>query len=123
MGDCSDHWQRARSLATSASATIAEVDCVRDAQQVKRMVGYMPDMLGWYDNMRVQEYLVFFGAAFGMSNAERVSRITEVMKMTNISYMKDRFVESLSHGMQQRVGLARTLLHDPKVLILDEPVN
>ncbi len=108
---------------TSGSATIAGVDCVRDARQVKRMVGYMPDRFGSYDNMRVQEYLDFFGAAFGMSNAERVSRITEVMEMTNTGYMKDRFVESLSHGMQQRVGLARTLLHDPKVLILDEPVN
>ena len=108
---------------TSGSATIAGVDCVRDARQVKRMVGYMPDRFGSYDNMRVQEYLDFFGAAFGMSNAERVSRIAEVMEMTNTGYMKDRFVESLSHGMQQRVGLARTLLHDPKVLILDEPVN
>ncbi|MCA9077392.1 MAG: ABC transporter ATP-binding protein [Planctomycetaceae bacterium] len=108
---------------TSGTATIGGVDCVADARQVKRLVGYMPDKFGSYDNMRVSEYLDFFGAAFGMPAAERASRIEEVMGMTNTEYMKDRFVESLSHGMQQRVGLARTLLHDPKVLILDEPVN
>ena len=108
---------------TSGSATIGGVDCVDDAKGVKRLVGYMPDKFGSYDNMRVTEYLDFFGAAFGMPTNERATRIADVMEMTNTAYMKDLFVESLSHGMQQRVGLARTLLHDPKVLILDEPVN
>jgi ABC-2 type transport system ATP-binding protein len=108
---------------TSGSATIAGVDCLRDSLQIKRLVGYMPDRFGAYDNMRVREYLDFFGAAFGIPGGVRAKRIADVMELTGTAYMKDRFVESLSHGMQQRVGLARTLLHDPKVLILDEPVN
>ena len=108
---------------TSGSASIAGVDCVHDSSKIKRMVGYMPDTFGSYDNMRVREYLDFFGAAFGIAPRVRSQRIDDVMEMTGTAYMKDRFVESLSHGMQQRVGLARTMLHDPKVLILDEPVN
>ena len=108
---------------TSGSATIAGVDCVSDSEQIKRLVGYMPDKFGSYDNMRVREYLDFFGAAFSIPVGIRAKRIAEIMDMTGTAYMKDRYVESLSHGMQQRVGLARTLLHDPKVLILDEPVN
>ena len=108
---------------TSGSATIAGVDCVRNPMQIKRLVGYMPDKFGSYDNMRVREYLDFFGAAFKIPTAIRTKRVNDVMELTGTAYMKDRFVESLSHGMQQRVGLARTILHDPKVLILDEPVN
>ena len=108
---------------TSGTATIDGVDCVKDSSRIKRLVGYMPDTFGSYDNMRVREYLDFFGAAFGIAPRVRRNRIDEVMETTGTTYMKDRFVESLSHGMQQRVGLARTLLHDPKVLILDEPVN
>lgn len=108
---------------TSGTATIDGVDCVRDSQQIKRLVGYMPDKFGSYDNMRVREYLDFFGAAFSIPGAVRAKRIAEVMELTGTAYMKDRYVESLSHGMQQRVGLARTLIHDPRVLILDEPVN
>ena len=108
---------------TSGSATIAGVDCVSYSEQIKRLVGYMPDKFGSYDNMRVREYLDFFGAAFSIPVEVRAKRIAEIMDMTGTAYMKDRYVESLSHGMQQRVGLARTLLHDPKVLILDEPVN
>lgn len=108
---------------TSGRATIAGVDCLSDSRQIKRLVGYMPDKFGSYDNMRVREYLDFFGAAFDMRVKSRIARIDHVMELTGITYMKDRYVESLSHGMQQRVGLARTLLHDPKFLILDEPVN
>jgi ABC-2 type transport system ATP-binding protein len=108
---------------TSGTARIADADCVADARRIKHLVGYMPDVFGSYDNMRVREYLDFFGAAFGIPRRQRARRIDDVMETTGTAYMRDRFVESLSHGMGQRVGIARTLLHDPKVLILDEPAN
>lgn len=108
---------------TSGSARIAGADCVADTRRIKHLVGYMPDKFGSYDNMRVREYLDFFGAAFGIRRKTRIARIEEVMDITGTAYMRDKFVESLSHGMQQRVGIARTLLHDPRVLILDEPAN
>lgn len=108
---------------TSGTARIGDADCVVDARRLKHLVGYMPDLFGSYDNMRVREYLDFFGAAFGIPRGRRIKRIDEVMETTGTAYMRDKFVESLSHGMQQRVGIARTLLHDPQVLILDEPAN
>lgn len=108
---------------TSGTATIAGADCVRDARKVKQLVGYMPDRFGSYDNMRVREYLDFFGAAFNIRRNDRTRRIDEVLDITGSRYMQDRYVEALSHGMQQRIGIARTLLHDPQVLILDEPAN
>ncbi|MBL4702168.1 MAG: ABC transporter ATP-binding protein, partial [Phycisphaeraceae bacterium] len=108
---------------TSGSATIAGVDCVKGAKQIKNLVGYMPDTFGAYDNMRVREYLDFFGAAFKIPRKQRVKRIEEVMDITGSTYMKDRYVEALSHGMKQRCAIARTMLHDPEVLILDEPAN
>lgn len=108
---------------TSGQAYIAGHDCSADVRQLKRLVGYMPDTFGAYDNMRVREYLDFFGAAFRIKQRDRLKRIDEVMEITGTTYMKDLFVEALSHGMKQRVGIARTLLHDPTLLILDEPAN
>lgn len=108
---------------TSGTATIAGVQCTENAAKIKRLVGYMPDRFGSYDNMRVHEYLDFFGAIYSIPAKQRKRRIEEVMDITNTTYMQDKYVESLSHGMQQRVGIARTLLHDPEVLILDEPAN
>ena len=108
---------------TSGQATIAGVNCTGEPRKIKRLVGYMPDVFGSYENMRVREYLDFFGAAFKIPRKTRLKRIEECMQITGATYMKDRYVEALSHGMKQRVGIARTLLHDPKVLILDEPAN
>jgi ABC-2 type transport system ATP-binding protein len=108
---------------TSGTATVAGIDCAREPRKVKRLIGYMPDTFGSYDNMRVSEYLDFFGAAFGIRRRERVARIDAVLELAGARDFKDLFVESLSHGMKQRVAIARTLLHDPPALILDEPAN
>jgi ABC-2 type transport system ATP-binding protein len=83
----------------------------------------MPDTFGSYDNMRVGEYLDFFGAAFGIPRRDRGRRIDEVLEVAGAATFRDMYVEALSHGMKQRVAIARTLLHDPEVLILDEPAN
>lgn len=108
---------------TSGSASIAGVDCVKDSKNIKKLVGFMPDTFGAYDNMRVREYLDFFGAAFKIPRKQRQTRIPEVLDITGATYMRDLYVDSLSHGMKQRIGIARTLIHDPQVLILDEPAN
>ena len=108
---------------TSGSASIEGVDCGRSARAIRKMVGYMPDKFGSYDNMRVLEYLDFFASAFGIHGKRRRERIDAVLELTGAGYMRDRFVESLSHGMQKKIGIARTLLHDPPVLIFDEPAN
>jgi ABC-2 type transport system ATP-binding protein len=108
---------------TSGTARVAGADCVREARKIKRLVGYMPDTFGSYDNMRVGEYLDFFGAAFGIPRRERARRIAESLEMAGARDFIDLYVEALSHGMKQRVAVARTVLHDPEVLILDEPAN
>jgi ABC-2 type transport system ATP-binding protein len=108
---------------TSGTATVAGIDCAAEPRKIKRLLGYMPDTFGSYDNMRVGEYLDFFGAAFGIRRRARMKRIDEVLEMAGATRFKDLFVESLSHGMRQRVAIARTLLHDPVALILDEPAN
>ncbi len=91
------------------------------AKAVKQIVGYMPDNFGVYDQMSVWEYLDFFCAAYRIPARERHKRVGEVLEITNASHMIDYQVSSLSKGMTQRIGLAKTLLHDPEVLILDEP--
>jgi len=108
---------------TSGSALVAGTDCVANPQKIRRLVGYMPDIFGVYDNMRVGEYLDFFGAAFGIRRRERALRIDQVLETAGAFTFKDLYVETLSHGMKQRVAIARTLLHDPAVIFLDEPTN
>ena len=108
---------------TSGKAEVGGIDVVANPRRAKEVVGYAPDAVGVYRGMRVWEYLDFFAAAHRIPKAKRQSRVDDVLKITGADEMKDYFVDSLSHGMRQRVGIARTLIHDPKVIFLDEPTN
>lgn len=106
---------------TSGKALVKGVDVKRHPREVKRMVGYLPELFGTYDRMRVWEYLDFFGAAYRIPRKKRRDQIEKILELTGTAYMRDYFVGSLSKGMRQRVGIAKTLVHDPAVLFLDEP--
>ncbi len=95
----------------------------RHRREIKRAIGYMPDHMGSYDQMSVWEYLDFFCAAYRVPKRQRKARVDEVLDLTAAAYMLDYQVDSLSQGMGKRVALAKTLLHDPPVLILDEPAS
>ena len=108
---------------TRGHALIDGLDVTRNGQKVRRVIGYMPDFMGVYDDLKVFEYLEFFAAAFGIERSKRKSIVEGVLELTDLQSKKAATVDSLSRGMQQRLGLARVLIHDPKVLILDEPAS
>lgn len=95
----------------------------KNISAIKKKIGYMPDITGVYEQMSVWEFLDFYGAAFKLPPKKRRKRIEEVLEITNSSHMIDYQMTSLSRGMRQRIGLAKTLVHDPAILILDEPAG
>jgi len=111
-------------LAPSAGqALVLGHDVVRDADAVRHVIGYMPDFFGVYKDMEVTEYLDFFGACYKIPSAQREKTVTDVLELVGLSEKKGALIGALSRGMQQRLGLARVLIHDPKVLLLDEPAS
>ncbi len=108
---------------TSGSATVAGYSVTEQPDEIRRVLGYMPDKFGVYDGIKVWEYLDFFAGAFRLPRASRPKLIDDVLELTDLSQKKEFFVEALSTGMRQRLCLAKTLLHDPQVLILDEPAS
>ncbi|MBX7245836.1 MAG: ABC transporter ATP-binding protein [Candidatus Sumerlaeaceae bacterium] len=108
---------------TSGHALVAGYNILTQADEVKRVIGYMPDSFGVYEDMKVWEYLDFFAAAYKIPKEKRGQIVDDVLNLTDLIYKKDDYVEALSKGMKQRLCLAKTLVHDPKVLLLDEPAS
>jgi ABC-2 type transport system ATP-binding protein len=107
--------------ATSGSASVNGFDVASDPLRVRQSVGYMPDNFGVYDGMKVWEFLDFFAVAYQIPRDRRKGVIGDVLELLDLTHKRDDYVNGLSRGMKQRLCLAKTLVHDPPVLILDEP--
>jgi ABC-2 type transport system ATP-binding protein len=109
--------------ASRGRGMVAGCDVMGDPVGVRQAVGYMPDNFGVYDGMRVWEFLDFFAVAYRIGRTERKQIIHNVLELLDLTHKRDDFVNALSRGMKQRLCLAKTLVHDPPVLILDEPAS
>jgi len=108
---------------TAGTATLNGIDILQDPMQIRRMIGYMPDFFGLYDDVKVWEYLDFFATIYAVPKKHRNEVIDNVLELTDLTVKRDAMVQSLSRGMQQRLCLARCLVHDPAMLLLDEPAS
>ena len=110
-------------LPSAGTAEVLGHEVVKDADAVRHIIGYMPDFFGVYKDMEVTEYLDFFGACYKIPAAQREKTVADVLELVGLTEKKGAIIGALSRGMQQRLGLARVLIHDPRVLLLDEPAS
>ncbi|MBS4198777.1 ABC transporter ATP-binding protein [Bacillus sp. FJAT-49732] len=108
---------------TSGTAEINGASVTKEPEKVRKQIGYMPDFFGVYDHLRVNEYLDFYGASYSISARDRAKLIPQLLDLVNLTEKENSYVDVLSRGMKQRLCLARSLIHDPEVLILDEPAS
>ncbi len=108
---------------SAGTAEIAGMSVTRNPDQVRRVLGFMPDAFGVYDDMKVWEYLDFFARCYGIAPAARRRVITDLLELVDLANKRNDYVATLSRGMQQRLCLAHALVHDPQVLLLDEPAS
>ena len=108
---------------TWGEAYVCDYSIYTHPKEIRRLIGFMPDFFGVYDDMRVIEYLEFFAAAYRIRGPKRRKVCNDMLALVGLDYKRDALVTSLSRGMTQRLGLARVLLHDPQVLLLDEPAS
>ena len=108
---------------TAGELFINGVSVRENPTEIRKMIGYMPDFFGVYDQLKADEYLDFYSASYGMPESKRLKIIPQLLELVNLSHKRYEYVDLLSRGMKQRLCLARSLIHDPKVLILDEPAS
>ena len=109
--------------ATSGSVVIDDIDVTKSPKALRENIGYMPDFFGVYDDLKVSEYMDFYAGTYYIAYEQRPAMIDNLLEIVDLSHKKEAYVDSLSRGMKQRLCLARSLIHDPKLLILDEPAS